>query len=159
MNMNSTSIAEFITGLQNKNSKLEKDMAELNAKHDAQKELIMQLKNILKLDVQVGEDNSERRQDLDRVEDLPVDEYIRLHGYAADLPVDEKFMSYHVSDMLYWLEARESDECLIKEYGDAAGAIYNMNHEIKSGQEAMELNPDKIGERVARMIDRYLQTP
>lgn len=156
--MDSTSsIVDFITGLQNKNSKLEKDMAELNAKHDAQNELIRQLKNILQLDVHVGEDNSEQRQHLDRVDDLPVDEYIRLHGYATDVPVDEKFMSYHVSDMLYWLEARESDECLRKEYSDAAGAIYNMNHEIQSGQEAMELNPDKISERVANMIDRYLQ--
>ena len=49
------------------------------------------------------------------------DEYIRLNGTAADLSEEEKFMSYHISDVLYWIAEKQDNPDKRLLYDAAAG--------------------------------------
>lgn len=163
-NMDSTSIAQYIATLEKRNSELLNENSEL--KEDQKR--ITQLRTILGVDV----GNSESRP-VELSEEIETDElfdaYIRRNGPAADLSYDEKFNSYHISDMLYWLSERSknTDQKKSELYDEAAGLIYNLNHEIFSGAEALELfNRSEIlstsggfSESTAKKIDKYLKMP
>ena len=95
------------------------------------------------------------------------DEYVRLNGPAADLPEDEKFMSYHISDVLYWIAEKHNNLEKRRLCKAAAGSIYNLNHEIFSGAEALEIfkrteilsQSLSFSKSVAQKIDKYLKMP
>ena len=162
--MDSSSIIQYIAELEKSNSELLKANSEL--KEDQKR--IVQLRKIL------GGNNESRPAESEEIEnDELFDLYIRTHGPAANLSSDEKFMSYHVSDMLYWLSEKEVDQKRREAYDKAAGAIYNLNHEIFSGEEAFEIfkrggyeDLSAIDEvipdfcrSVAQKIDKYLKMP
>ena len=95
------------------------------------------------------------------------DEYVRLNGTAADLSEEEKFMSYHISDVLYWIAARQDNQDKRRLYDEVAASIYNLNHEIFTGGEALDVfnrseilseNPS-FSRSVAQKIDKYLKMP
>ncbi len=159
--MDSTSIAQYIATLEKRNSELLNENSEL--KEDQKR--ITQLRTIL------GVGNSESRP-VELSEEIETDElfdaYIRSNGPAADLSDDEKFNSYHISDMLYWLSERskKTDQKNSELYDEAAGLIYNLNHEIFSGAEAFELfkrseilSTSGFCESIAKKIDKYLKMP
>lgn len=161
--MDSTSIAQYIETLEKRNSELLNENSEL--KEDQKR--IAQLRTILGVGVGVGHSRPVELSEAIETDEL-FDEYVRRNGSAADLSDDEKFNSYHISDMLYWLSERSknTDQKNSKLYDEAAGLIYNLNHEISSGAEAFELfkrseilSTSGFCEIIAKKIDKYLKMP
>ena len=155
--MNSSSIAKYIAELEKSNSELLKENSQLRE----DKKRVDQLRTIL------GLNNSEARPESEEIKsDDLFDQFIRKNGTAADLSSDEKLNSCHVSDMLYWLSEKELNQKRREAYDKAAGSIYNLNHEIFSGEEAFKLFGSEIdelipgfGRSVAQQIDKYLKMP
>jgi hypothetical protein len=172
--MNSSSIAEYIAELEKNNSRLIKENSEL--KEDQKR--IIQLKKILGIQsaqhFQVSmESEAEPTAFSNENETVDIefvnlfDEYVRRNGPAADLPEEEKFMSYHISDVLYWIAARQDNPDKRRLYDEVAASIYNLNHEIFTGGEALDVfNRSEIlsenlsfSRSVAQKIDEFLKMP